>query len=479
MNADSPGAPHVVTPLVHMGLGYDDLLVPALVHAGFDTKDLILIVRTDANLAWVRRHAPLATVVRLPYQQARRANAVSGLAPHAALRRAAAGVGLDLLDLLVSERAVRRNRVDTAMNFLNLAAEEIESAIAGRGPVFALAEFTVTSELLTAGLVTHHGGLAVWPRSIRLPSDRFGLVGTPTGITLFERQVQDAAAIAAGESFLAGWREAQGRPAGFERNLKVETGSEIWRLASDRVREFVLDRGSNLQLPKPSDYARLPWLNPIKARRNLREYTRRSWDPVPQRFVFMPLHVQPESSVDVMGRSWRDQAYTATVLADALAGQGITLAVKEHAHFMWRRDPDFWPPFDAHPNIAALDPFADSRTLARDAVFTVTATGTVGLESALQGLPVVSGAKMPWTALGNVAHVPEPDDLPAFVADRGWEALKESADQIDEWFVRDYVRHSWEGLVLDPPRVPAVLEPQNIRKVGGAFAEAAATVQGL
>ena len=55
----------MVTPLVHMGLGYDDLLVPALVHAGFETKDLILVVRTDANLAWVRRHAPLATIVRL------------------------------------------------------------------------------------------------------------------------------------------------------------------------------------------------------------------------------------------------------------------------------------------------------------------------------------------------------------------------------------------------------------------------------
>ena len=31
----------MVTPLVHMGLGYDDLLVPALVHAGFETKDLV------------------------------------------------------------------------------------------------------------------------------------------------------------------------------------------------------------------------------------------------------------------------------------------------------------------------------------------------------------------------------------------------------------------------------------------------------
>ena len=202
----------MVTPLVHMGLGYDDLLVPALVHAGFDTKDLVLVVRTDANLTWVRQHAPRATTVRLPYAAARKANVVSGLAPHAALKRACAGVGLDVLDLLVSERALRRNRVDTAMNFLNLAAEELEAAIAGRGPVLALTEFTVTSELLTAGLVTHHGGLATWPRGIRLPSDRFGLIGAPKGITLWQRQVEDPTALAAGEDFIRAWRAEQGRP---------------------------------------------------------------------------------------------------------------------------------------------------------------------------------------------------------------------------------------------------------------------------
>ena len=190
-----------------------------------------------------------------------------------------AGVGLDVLDLLVSERALRRNRVDTAMNFLNLAAEELEAAIEGRGPVLALTEFTVTSELLTAGLVTHHGGLATWPRGIRLPSDRFGLIGAPKGITLWERQVEDPSAVAAGEAFIDTWRAEHGRPMGFARNLKVETGQEIWRLASDRIKEFAVDRGANLQLPKPSDYARLPWLNPVKARLNLREYQDRRWDP--------------------------------------------------------------------------------------------------------------------------------------------------------------------------------------------------------
>lgn len=467
----------MVTPLVHMGLGYDDLLVPALVHAGFDTRDLVLVARTDANLAWVRRHAPRATVVRLPYREAGEADVVSGLAPHGALRRACDGVGLDVVDLLVSERSVRRRPVDTAMNFLNLAAERIEEAVVGRGPVLALAEFTVTSELLTAGLVAHHGGLAAWPRSIRLPGERFGLLTTPLGVTLWERQVPDPDAEQAGAEFLARWAEQRDRPAGFARNMKVETPREVLRLASDRVRELAVDRGHNLQLPRVPDYLRLPWLNPVKARMNLRQYRRRTWDALPERYVFMPLHVQPESSVDVMGRDWRDQTYTARVLADALAPLGIGLAVKEHAHFMWRRDPAFWPPLDAHPNIACIDPHGDSRQLAADAVFTVTATGTIGLESALRGLPVVSGAPMPWTVLGNVAHVPSPDDLVAFVEQRGWTALHERPERVAEWFAAEYVRNSWPGLVLDPPRVPAVLERDNIERVGVAFAEAAASLR--
>jgi hypothetical protein len=237
-----------------------------------------------------------------------------------------------------------------------------------------------------------------------------------------------------------------------------------------------VDRGRNLQLPRPLDYPRLAWLNPLKARRNLWEHQRRKWDDVPDRYVFMPLHVQPESSVDVMGQDWRDQPYTARVLADALVGTGIMLAVKEHAHFIWRRDPDFWPPFDSHPNIAVVSPFSDSAALAAGSEFTLTATGTVGLESGLRGQAVVSGAAMPWTALGNVAHLARPDDLPDFVAARGWEQLRESQGRIDEWFVRDYARHSWPGVVLDPPRFPEVLDRDNVRSVGRAFAEVIASM---
>ncbi len=162
-----------------------------------------------------------------------------------------------------------------------------------------------------------------------------------------------------------------------------------------------------------------------------------------------------------------------------LAPLGIGVAVKEHAHFMWRRDPDYWPQFDAHPNIATIDPFADSRELMQQAVFTVTATGTVGLEAGLLGLPVVTGAEMPWSGLGNVAaarHARRPRRVRRRRA-AGSRCAPTQAE-IDEWFVHSYVRNSWEGLVLDPPRVPAVLEPDNIRRIGDAFAEAAGTLSG-
>jgi hypothetical protein len=85
---------------------------------------------------------------------------------------------------------------------------------------------------------------------------------------------------------------------------------------------------------------------------------------------------------------------------------------------------------------------------------------------------------MPWSGLGNVLRLATPDDLVGFVEARGWEGLKATQAEIDEWFVHSYVRNSWEGLVLDPPRVPAVLEPANIRRIGDALAEAAGTLGG-
>ncbi len=264
----------MVTPLVHMGSGYDDLLVPALVTPASrprTSSSSCAPTPTSPGCAGTRR-APRPCGCRMPP----RAGPTS--CRPGAPRRAEAGLrrrrSRRARPARVSERAVRRNRVDTAMNFLNLAAEELEAAIAGRGPVLALVEFTVTSELLTAGLVTHHGGLATWPRGMRLPADRFGLIGAPKG----HHPVGAAGRGPDGRRgrprhFIATLAGRAGRPMGFARNLKVETGQEIWRLASDRIKRVRRRPGRATSSCRSRSTTRAcPWLNPVKARLNLREY---------------------------------------------------------------------------------------------------------------------------------------------------------------------------------------------------------------
>ncbi len=258
------------------------------------------------------------------------------------------------------------------------------------------------------------------------------------------------------------WRDEQGRPRVMRATSEVESRLRDLATGSDRVREL-----SPRPRPQP----------PAAQGQRLRQVAvaqPREGSPQPSRVsdrgVGMPcrrrscscrLHVQPESSVDVMGRRWRDQAYTASVLADALDGAGhracrqgaraLHVATRPRLLATVRRCTRTSP---------TIDPFADSRELAGSRVHRDRYRhGRTG--GALLGLPAVTGAKMPWAHLGNVAHIPQPDDLPRFVAsERGWDSLREYQGRIDEWFVDQYVAQSWEGLVLDPPRVPAVLEPR-------------------
>ncbi|MFD4993433.1 hypothetical protein ACFWH7_05740 [Cellulosimicrobium cellulans] len=463
-------------PILHMGLGWDDFHLRALVDAGFATKDLVLVARTRANTGWAQRNAPDAEVVYLPYEEALKTNPVVGTTVRPALARAAEGAGLDPWDVVLSERALRRRPADVGISFANLAAETLEGVV--DGPTIAIAEFTVTSEIVLSGLVAAAGGLQFWPRTLRHPSDRFALLSTPRGITPVPRKHPVDIAQEESDSLLADVVEGRKRPNYFVANSQAEGASEIFRLAKDRVNEFRLEHGKNLQLPQVRDYVHLPWLNVVRGRMNLRHYRTREWDAAPTgRYVLFPFHVQPESSVDVIAPEWRDQVHAAVRLADALEPHGIQLVVKEHQNFIWRRDPSFWEQLDAHRNIAAVDPTSNTTELAVGAEFTFTPTGTAGLEGAVRGQRVVMGAAMPWTVLPNVALVRDGDAMAEFVAGRGWETLAPDRAALRTWWHDVHLANSYPGVALDPPRFPAVMSPENLRGFGEAYAEAASVVE--
>ncbi len=463
-------------PILHMGLGWDDFHLRALVEAGFETRDVILVARTNANTGWAKRAAPGAEIVYLPYRAALDSNPVVGTTVRPAFRRAARAAGLEPWDVILGERALRRRPADVAISFANLAAEKLTDVVTG--PTIAIAEFTVTSEIILSGLVAAAGGAAFWPRTLRHPSDRFALFSNPRSIAPLPRAVVAEVPADEARTLLAAAVEGTAKPSYFAQNARAEGPRELYRLVSDRIREFAVDRGANLQLPTVRDYTRLPWLNVVRGRRNIARYRDRAWQPKPTGpYVLFPFHVQPESTVDVQAPEWRDQAHAALHMADALARRGVTLVVKEHSNFIWRRDPSFWVGLDAHPNVVPVDPTSNTAELMADALWTFTPTGTAGLEAALRGLRVVMGAPMSWTALPNVAHAGDPVALDAFIDAAGWETLRADPAETERWFRDVYLANSWPGVALDPPRFPAVMEPANLKLFGVAYAEAAHAVQ--
>ena len=108
-----------------------------------------------------------------------------------------------------------------------------------------------------------------------------------------------------------------------------------------------------------------------------------------QSYVFFPLHVEPESSMGMMAPEMNEQLACIEFLAKNLPA-GVRLVVKEHLAAVGRRPRDFYRTLLDIPNVVMLSPHAYALDVARGARAVAVITGTLGLEAAVLGVPVIS-----------------------------------------------------------------------------------------
>ncbi len=108
-----------------------------------------------------------------------------------------------------------------------------------------------------------------------------------------------------------------------------------------------------------------------------------------QPYVFFPLHVEPESSMGMVAPEMNEQLACVELLAKNLPA-GVRLVVKEHLAAVGRRPRDFYATLLDIPNVVMLSPYAYALDTARGARAVAVITGTLGLESAVLGVPVIS-----------------------------------------------------------------------------------------
>ena len=108
-----------------------------------------------------------------------------------------------------------------------------------------------------------------------------------------------------------------------------------------------------------------------------------------KRFVFFPLHTEPERALQAMSPEYFYQLSCIAAIARDLPA-GVLLAVKEHPFAVGRRPADFYSQIQEFKNVVMLDLREFGLEVVRQADALVTITSTAGLEAAALGKPVIS-----------------------------------------------------------------------------------------
>ena len=107
------------------------------------------------------------------------------------------------------------------------------------------------------------------------------------------------------------------------------------------------------------------------------------------RFVYFPLHVEPETALHGISPEFFDQLGLVASIARDLPADSI-LAVKEPYGMVGRRPDHFYKQLSDFKNVRLLHPWEIGIQCAQSAAAVVTICGTAGLEGILAGRPVVT-----------------------------------------------------------------------------------------
>jgi len=105
-------------------------------------------------------------------------------------------------------------------------------------------------------------------------------------------------------------------------------------------------------------------------------------------FAFYPMHSEPEVALQVSGRPFQNQIEAVRTIALSLP-VGTPLLVKEHPRSLGFRKESYYRKLLDIPNIRLVDPFVPSVEIVKWATLICVITGSIGLEAAIVGKPVL------------------------------------------------------------------------------------------
>lgn len=108
-----------------------------------------------------------------------------------------------------------------------------------------------------------------------------------------------------------------------------------------------------------------------------------------EKFVYFPLHLQPEMTTSALGGVFVDQALAIEILSNMLPSNVIVYVKENPKQMGFMRGPTFFHRIMRLNNVKIIPDYIDSHELIKRSVFVATITGTAGWEALAVGKPVL------------------------------------------------------------------------------------------
>lgn len=112
------------------------------------------------------------------------------------------------------------------------------------------------------------------------------------------------------------------------------------------------------------------------------KYDINSINDINEKYIFYPLHFEPESVILMLSPWFRNQLEITRLVAQALP-VGVKLLVKDHPQMYAIRNKSYYDELKSIPNVKLCSPVLEGSSLLKNAIGTVSISGTATLESAI------------------------------------------------------------------------------------------------
>jgi hypothetical protein len=326
-------------------------------------------------------------------------------------------------NMIMSDRLVSRLPYDDAIAYATLLTQRLISVCMAERP-----------DVIIGGFDGLHGslGFAV-ARRLRIPWFVLHFSSMPRGEAAFCSDLSPASRVvfnedraeelqAQAEKLLADFQERKIQAAAYIPPRLFSASFVIKQIPSQlRALMRVLRRRRLKMFLKYTDYVNSYSLTGLlkeawRLRKNLWVVHRRGLleKPIEARFAFFGLHVQPESSIDVFAHFFSNQAHVIELMARSLPPTH-SLLVKLHKSDAPNYSSRELAQLSRFPGVKLVSPYADTFEFIRNADLVFSIQGTIGLEGALLGKPVIMFGDSPVKIFPSVATVGKAPDLPKLV----------------------------------------------------------------